>query len=134
MAEQPIEQEILALERRYWQALADGDLDAVLELTDDPCVVTGASGVGVIDHGAYTAMMANATWSIDDHRLGDDVEIRAFGDDTVVIAYTVHEELTVDDEHVAFDAADSSVWIRRDQGWRCALHTESILGDPFGRR
>jgi hypothetical protein len=26
-----------------------------------------------------------------------------------------------------------STWVRRNGGWVCALHTESILGDPFGR-
>jgi hypothetical protein len=31
------------------------------------------------------------------------------------------------------DAADSSTWVRRNGRWLCALHTEAILGDPFGR-
>jgi len=28
----------------------------------------------------------------------------------------------------------SSVWVRRDGTWTCALHTESVAGDPFGRK
>ena len=45
----------------------------------------------------------------------------------------VHEDLTVEGEPVSLDAADASVWVRREGHWRCAMHTESITGDPFGR-
>lgn len=54
-------------------------------------------------------------------------------DDVAIVAYTVHEELTVEGKPVKLDAADASTWVRRDGDWRCVLHTESIAGDPFGR-
>lgn len=57
----------------------------------------------------------------------------SFAGDTAVLAYEVHGELTVDGALVTIDAADSSVWVRRGGRWLCALHTESIAGDPFGR-
>jgi hypothetical protein len=50
-----------------------------------------------------------------------------------IVAYQVHEELTVDGKPVTLDAADSSTWVRRNGRWLCALHTEAIAGDPFGR-
>jgi len=62
-----------------------------------------------------------------------DVQVHLLRDDVAVLAYAVHEELTVAGEPVAFDAADTSAWVRRDGRWLCALHTESIVGDPFGR-
>jgi hypothetical protein len=45
----------------------------------------------------------------------------------------VHEDLIVDGKPVSLDAADSSTWVKRDGQWKCAMHTEAILGDPFGR-
>ena len=39
----------------------------------------------------------------------------------------------VDQEIIDLEAADASTWVRRDGQWYCALHTESPLGDPFGR-
>jgi hypothetical protein len=133
MADMTIEQELIDLERRYWQALKDKDVAAALEFTDEPCIVAGAQGVGLIDHPTYVAMRENATWTIDDFDIRDDVQVRLLGDETAILAYTAHEELTVDGEPVAFDAADTSTWVRRDRRWLCALHTESIAGDPFGR-
>jgi hypothetical protein len=59
--------------------------------------------------------------------------VRLLGDDTAIVAYTVHEELTVDGKPVSIDAADTSTWVRRDGRWLCALHSESLAGDPFGR-
>ena len=133
MTTQSVEQDLIVLEQRYWQALKDKDVETALSLTDEPCIVTGAQGVGRVDKRAYASMMENATWTIDDFRIGDDVQVRMLGDDAAVLAYTVHEELTVDGESVTFDAADASTWVRRDGRWLCALHTESITGDPFGR-
>jgi uncharacterized protein (TIGR02246 family) len=130
---QTIEQDLLDLERRYWQALKDKDVDTALELTDEPCLVTGASGVGKVDKQAYASMMENATWTIDDYAIGDDAQVRMLGDDTAVLAYTVREQLKVDGKPVSFDAADASTWVRRGDRWVCAMHSESILGDPFGR-
>ena len=130
---QTIEQDLLDLERRYWQALKDKDVDTALELTDEPCLVTGASGVGKVDKQAYASMMENATWTIDDYSIGDDAQVRMLGDDTAVLAYTVREQLKVDGKPVSFDAADASTWVRRGDRWVCAMHSESILGDPFGR-
>jgi hypothetical protein len=60
-------------------------------------------------------------------------EVRLLGGDVAVLAYTVHEELTVEGKRVTLDAADASTWVRRDGRWVCALHTESLRGDPFGR-
>lgn len=31
------------------------------------------------------------------------------------------------------EAFDSSVWVHRIGHWVCAVHTESLAGDPFGR-
>jgi len=133
MATTTIEHELLTLERRYWQALKDGDVDTALSLTDDPCIVAGAQGVGRVDHAAYRKMMTeNSGWEILDFSIADDVQVNVAGD-TAVLAYTVHEDLTVDGAPVSFDAADTSTWFRRDGKWVCTLHTESILGDPYGR-
>ena len=51
----------------------------------------------------------------------------------ISLAYTVHEELTVDGEPVSHDATEASTWVRRDGQWLCAMHSESVKGDPFGR-
>jgi hypothetical protein len=128
-----LKSELIGLEKQYWQALKDRDVDAALALTDDPCVVTGAQGVGVIDRKSFTAMMEGATYTLDDFKFKEDAEVRMLTDDVAVLAYSVHETLIVDGKEITLDCVDSSTWVRRDGSWVCALHSEALKGDPFGR-
>jgi hypothetical protein len=128
-----LERELLALENRYWQAMQQKDVATALDLTDEPCIVTGAQGVGQVDKESFETMMRNAHWDITDFELGDNVTVRMLGRNTAIVAYSIHEELTVDGEPVVVDANDASTWVRRDGQWLCALHTEAIAGDPYGR-
>ncbi|MGE0870694.1 MAG: nuclear transport factor 2 family protein [Kofleriaceae bacterium] len=129
----PEEQQLVDLERQYWQAIKDRDVDAVLKLTADECIVTGPQGIGVLKNDELAKMMGEAKYDLDEFSLGDRVEVRLVGDDVAVVAYTVHEQMTVDGQPVTIDAADSSTWVRRDGRWVCVLHTEALSGDPFGR-
>jgi len=132
-ATRTVETELLDLEKRYWQALKDQDVDTAVRLTDEPCIVTGAQGVGAIDRKTLGAMIKAASYTLHHFELKEGAQVRLLGDDVAIVAYEVHEELTVEGKPVAFDAADSSTWVRRDGRWLCAMHTEAITGDPFGR-
>lgn len=121
-----------SLEEQFWQAMATQDAETAKALSDEPTVVAGASGAAVIDRATMGAMLTGATWALRSYAITDLV-VHRVTDDVVVVAYRVHEELEVDGKDVAFDASDASTWVRRDGAWVCALHTESILGDAFGR-
>jgi len=134
MPTNPVERELLNLEKQYWQAIKDKDVDTAVRLSDDPCIVTGAQGIGSIDKKSLRAMMESASYTLDDFQLNDqDAQIRLLGDDVAILAYKVKEQLTVEGKPVTLEAAESSTWVRRDGRWVCALHTEALSGDPFGR-
>ena len=127
-----IESELLSLERQYWQAIKDKDVDTALRLTDDPCIVAGSQGFASIGKQALASMMSAANYTLNEFRFGE-AQVRLLNDAVAIVAYKVHEELTVEGKPVTLDAADASTWVRRGNRWVCALHTESITGDPFGR-
>jgi ketosteroid isomerase-like protein len=133
MTTQTIEAELLGLERRYWQAIKDKDVDAAISLTDFPCIVAGARGIGAIDRKTFTAMMGGASYTLHRFEIKKGAQVRLLTDDVAVVAYQVHEELTVDGKPVTLDAADTSTWVRRDGRWLCAHHSEAIAGDAYGR-
>jgi hypothetical protein len=54
-------------------------------------------------------------------------------DDVAIIGYSVNETVVVEGKSIPLEAHDASVWVRRAGEWRCALHTESLAGDPYGR-
>jgi ketosteroid isomerase-like protein len=132
MTDGPIEAKLVDYEKQYWQAIKDRDVPAAMRLTDDPCIVTGAQGVARITRTAFAGMLQTGGWTLHEFTLTD-VQVRLLGDEVAVIAYKVKELLTVDGKSLTLEAADSSTWVRREGQWVCALHTEALLGDPFGR-
>lgn len=125
--------ELLGLENQYWQAMKEKDAEAMARLTDFPCTIVGPQGIVSVDQEQLRALMEAPGWSLEQVGLDDDAEVRRLSGDVAMIACKVHEELIVEDSPVTIDAADASVWVRRDGRWLCALHTESIAGDPYGR-
>jgi ketosteroid isomerase-like protein len=133
MATDTIEAELLALEQRYWQAMQDRDMETALSLTEFPCLVAGASGIASVSPEQYRQMMQGAKYTLHTFDIREGAQVRLLTDDVALVAYQIREEMTVDGEPVTLDAADTSVWVRRDGGWKCAMHTESVAGDGFGR-
>ena len=127
-----IEQEMTALENQYWTAMKEKDVEAAQRATTDPCVVAGASGVASVNANLFAEMMKGANWELKGFKL-DDVIVQPITDDVRIIAYKVREDLVVDGKPLSMDAADTSVWVRKGETWTCALHTESVLGDAYGR-
>ena len=127
-----LKREILALEMLYWNAIKAKDSRTAARLSDDPCMVVGAQGVGEITRAAFPKVMDQATYKLNGFSL-EDVHVRPVSDDVVALAYTVLEELTVDGKKLELKAFDASVWKKTADGWTCVVHTESPAGDPFGR-
>ena len=132
MAKTTLADELLDLEKQYWDAIKEKDAEKAIRLTDEECILTGAQGVGRVNRQALTSMMQEATYTLHRYELKDP-EVRRLSDDVAILAYKVREEMTVEGKPLTLEAADASTWVRRDGEWRCALHTESIVGDPFGR-
>lgn len=126
--------ELVEVERKFWDAMKDKDATAASRMTDDQCIVVGAQGVSAIDPNTMGRLTKEGDWTIERYTFDDQkTEVRFLSDDVAVVAYSVNEDLSVAGNPVTVEANDASVWVRRNGSWRCALHTESISGDPYGR-
>jgi uncharacterized protein (TIGR02246 family) len=134
MATQTNEQELVDTEQRFWEAMQQKDGDTASELTDDGCIIVGAQGVSAIDRSSMRKMTVEGKWELKQFSFNEKTRrVRFVSDDVAIVAYSVSEQIVVDGKPLRLEAHDSSVWVRHDGGWRCALHTESPAGDPFGR-
>lgn len=134
MATQTREQEIIELEQEFWDSMQKKDGATAARLTNDGCIIVGAQGVSAIDRAAMAKMMSEGMWELKQFSFNDKTrQVRFIGDDVAIVGYSVNEQIVVEGKTLQFDAHDSSVWVRHDGEWRCALHTESLAGDPFGR-
>jgi len=128
------EQELIDVERRFWNAMQEKDAVAASTLTDDQCVIVGAQGVSAIDAKTMAKLTSEGQWELQRYAFDEQKrQIRFLTDDIAIVAYPVKERVIVDGQMLPVEANDSSVWVRRDGQWRCALHTESLVGDPYGR-
>ena len=132
MADQKLQDEIMGLETAFWDAMKNKDTETAARMTASKCVVTGASGVGVIDPQTMARMLEGGNWTLEDYAF-EDVNVQEIGGDSAIAAYKVTEHLTVDGRPLTLTAFDASLWRREDGRWTCALHTESLAGDAFGR-
>jgi hypothetical protein len=83
-------------------------------------------------------MMARLTregqWTLEAYNFDEQtIQVELVAADVAVVAYKVVEHVTVEGRPLILEANDSSVWVRHGGEWTCALHTESVAGDPFGR-
>jgi hypothetical protein len=124
--------ELIALEKRFWQTMIDRDVKTATELMADSCIITGAQGVAQIDKATFGKMLEGGKWTLHDYRF-EEVKVIQPTADLAVVGYKVTEHVTVDGKRIELKAADASTWVRQGGHWLCVLHTESVLGDPFGR-
>jgi hypothetical protein len=91
-------------------------------------------GVSAIDRTSMGKMTEGGNWELQQFTFNEKTrQVRFVSDDVAIVGYSVSERIVVEGKTLQFDANDSSVWVRRDGEWRCALHTESLAGDPYGR-
>jgi hypothetical protein len=127
-------QELLEQERRFWNAMKEKDARTAGRMTDDGCIVVGAQGVSAVDGKTMAKLTEEGEWQLEQYTVDDKTaQVRFIHDDVALVAYKVNERVVVDGKTLNLEANDSSVWVRRDGQWLCAMHTESLAGDPYGR-
>ena len=122
----PTTDEIVALEKSYWDAMKSKDGRKTSELSGKSSLVTGPKGVMRIAKEKMGTMTEEGNWKLNSYTFKD-VEVSTPSPDIALIAYTVEQNMTMDGKATKTRAADSSVWIRGPHGWECHAHSESVL-------
>lgn len=88
--------------------------------------------MGRLDRATLERMFSGASWKLTGFELGSPI-VEMLSEDVGVVAYKVREELLVDGKPLTLEASDTSTWVRKNGRWLCAVHTEAVARDPFGR-
>jgi len=116
------------LEKSFWQSMVDKDADKAAAMIAEPSLVTGPSGTMRMDPKLYKKMTEEGDWELDWFEFSD-VDVIFPNEDTGIIAYKVHQTGSMKGEKMDLNCADSSTWVRDGDEWKCALHTETIIGE-----
>jgi hypothetical protein len=129
MSVRPSRDEIIALEKSYWDAMKQKDGKRTAELSGEPSIVSGPRGVMSIEKSKMGAMTEEGKWTLQDYAF-EDVQVSIPSDDVAIIAYKVKQKVTIDGKKQDMEAADLSTWVRGADGWQCHAHSETVLGQP----
>lgn len=124
----PSHDEIIALEKSYWDAMKAKDGARAAKLSGETSLVTGAGGVRTIAKAKMGQMTGDGEWTLHAYDF-DDVEVVTPAQNVAIIAYTVRQKVTMGGKSMELHAADSSTWVRAADGWRCHAHSETFLDD-----
>lgn len=116
--------EILGLERKYWEGMAADDYETVKNLTKFPCIVAGKQGVMSVDEPSYKTMFEKGSGRNMEVKNISNEQVEA-GKDHAMIAYLIELNYNGND----MKCACTSTWVKEDGQWRCAMHTETDLED-----
>jgi ketosteroid isomerase-like protein len=120
-------QNIIALEKKYWQAMVDQDLQTALSLTDFPCVVAGKQGMSSVTQAQFEKMFSSGQGTIKDFKFDENPQVRMLSEDSAVVAYKARSTISKNGMDKAVDAIDTSTWVKRGEKWLCAMHTDIEL-------
>ena len=116
------------LEKDFWQSMVDKDADKAVTMIADECLITGPQGTMRSDPADYKRMTEQGEWELDQFEFSD-VQVIFPQEDTAIIAYNVHQTGSMKGQEMDLNCADSSTWVRDGDEWKCALHTETIIGE-----
>ncbi|AZZ35450.1 hypothetical protein CIK05_01090 [Bdellovibrio sp. qaytius] len=115
----PNKQDIFILEKKYWAAMKNNDVEAAVSLTRFPCIVTSPKGAMRVNESQYRQMMqANNNGQYQDIVIKDP-QVDLLNEDTALISYSIM--------HKGMKMLDVSTWVRDGEKWVCAFHSENPI-------
>ena len=125
---------LIDLEKKFWQSMVDQDTDVALSMLKEPALMVSAHGAMKFDHAGYRKMAEQGSMVLTKFELRD-MDVVFPNDTTAILTYRVTQDVAPRGSSQATTAemADTSTWVRGDEGWRCVMHTETPL-DTKGTR
>ena len=120
---------LIALEKKFWQAMVDEDADTAIGLLDEPALMVSSHGALQFDRQQYKKMAEEGPMVVKSFEFSD-MEVMYPNDDTAVLTYRVKQAIAQRGDgakEIEQEMADSSVWLRKDGEWLCVMHTETEI-------
>ena len=119
---------LVDLETKFWQSMVDHETDVALNLLCEPALMVSAQGAMKFDHDAYRQMADQGSMEIKSFELND-MQVVFPNDSTAILSYRVKQALAPRGKQATTEQEmnDTSTWVQTDQGWRCAMHTETPM-------
>jgi hypothetical protein len=122
--------DLINLEKKFWQSMVDEDAETAIAMLDEPALMVSSHGTMKFDHEQYRQMAEQGSMVIKSFELSD-MNVVFPTEQTAVLTYRVKQALSErgKTKQIQQEMADSSVWMYKDGKWLCVMHTETPIGD-----
>lgn len=117
--------QIIELERKYWDGMANLDYEIVKNLTYFPCIVASKDGVNQIDEPTYKKYFDMGQGMKMKIKGLTDAVVELFSKSFATIGYLIEIEVDNQGEIRNSKCVCTSTWILENGDWKCVMHTES---------
>ena len=121
-----METQLIDLEKKYWQGMENHEYETVKNLTHFPCIIAGKDGVHSVDEASFKKMFESGAGSQIEVLNFSNIETQMITENSAIIAYLIELRMSGGEEKPS-KCACTSTWVKENDEWICALHTESEL-------
>lgn len=122
-----METQIIELEKKYWQGMENHEYETVKNLTLFPCIIASKNGVQSVYESQFKKMFESGDGDKIKVLGISNVETKLIAENTAIIGYIIELGITDDKQKTPTKCACTSTWIKQNDNWFCALHTEAEL-------
>ena len=116
--------EIMSLERRFWESIRDRDADAAAALLDDQSMSTSPWGIHHFDPAGYKAMAESGDAKLTSFEFSDE-KVYFPLPDVAIASYRAEQSFTIGGEPREMTVYDTTTWVRKGGRWLATAHTET---------
>lgn len=118
------QEEIMGLERKFWQSMADMDVDTAAALLDEQSTSASGQGIHYFDPAQYKAMAVSGDARITSFEFSDEKVIFPTPD-VAIASYKARQSFTMDGKSHEMVVYDTTTWVRKAGRWVASAHTET---------
>lgn len=119
------QREIMELERQFWQAIVDMDVDTAISLLDAESVSVSGWGIHHFSPAEYRKMALSGDARVTAFKFSEERVIFPMPD-VAIATYKADQSITVSGKSQDMVVYDTTTWVRKDGAWVASAHTETV--------
>ena len=116
--------EIMDLERKFWQSMMDMELDTAASLLDEQSTAASARGIHYFTPAEYKAMAQAGDARITSFEFFEERVIFPTPD-LAIASYKAKQSFTMDGKSHDMVVYDTTTWVKKGGKWVAVAHTET---------
>ncbi len=116
---------IMELERQFWQAIVDMDVDTAISLLDKESVSVSGWGIHHFSPAEYKEMPSSGDARVTAFKFSEERVIFPTPD-VAIAAYKADQSITVSGKSQDMVVYDTTTWVRKNGTWVASVHTETV--------